>query len=209
HPPMRSFLAVPISHQGQIYGRVYLCDKTTGEPFTGNDEHLAVSFARSLALALSHARELAERKRAEETVQASELWLRGIFNSLDEAVLVVTPDRKLVNVNEAAERMFGFSAAELVGQSTAILHVDQEHYVEFGRQIQAAFEKGKPARFEFKAKRKNGEVFPSDHTVSLLRDDHDYGGHPSGGKGRTAGRGQHGHRLRRAEGQGIPFANIL
>ncbi|MCH7872792.1 MAG: PAS domain S-box protein [Planctomycetes bacterium] len=49
--------------------------------------------------------------------------------------------------------------------------MDHEHYVEFGRRIQEAFDRGESASLEFEAKRKNGEVFPTEHTVSLLRDD--------------------------------------
>lgn len=109
-------------------------------------------------------------------LKVSELWLDNIFNSLDEAVLVVTPDRRLVKVNKAAERMFGYSYEELEEHSTSILHVDQRHFEEFGRKIAAAFEKGKDAHFDFEAKRKNGEVFPTEHTVKLLKQ----GGSPVG-----------------------------
>ena len=34
-----------------------------------------------------------------------------------------------------------------------------------------AFEKGEAANFEFKLKRKNGEIFPTEHTISLLKND--------------------------------------
>jgi PAS domain S-box-containing protein len=99
----------------------------------------------------------------------TQLWLQSIFNSLDEAVFVVTPNRKMVNVNRAGERIFGYALEELKGFSTEILHVDHERYVEFGKRIKKAFDAGRSANFEFKAKRKGGEVFPSEHTVSLLK----------------------------------------
>ena len=99
------------------------------------------------------------------------LWQERIFNSLEEAVLVVTPDRKLVNVNDGALRMFGYSREELASLSTAVLHVGQDQYVEFGKIIQEAFNRGEPANFEFEAKRKNGEIFPTEHTVTLLKGD--------------------------------------
>ena len=116
-------------------------------------------------------REIMERKKAEEKLRESELWLRNIFNSLEEAVFIVKPDRNLENLNEAAQRMFGYSEEELANLSTEILHVDHEHYLEFWSRINEAFDKGEPAKFEFKMKRKNGERFPSEHTVSLLKDD--------------------------------------
>jgi len=117
------------------------------------------------------ARDITRRKQAEKALQESELWMRNMFNSLEEAVFVLTPERALVDVNQAAQKMFGYSKEELVDLSTEILHVDHENYLEFGRRIEGAFEEGKAARFEFEAKRKNGEIFPTEHTVALLKND--------------------------------------
>lgn len=115
--------------------------------------------------------EIGERKRAEETLKVSELWMRSMYNTLEDAVFIVTPDRVVVKVNPAAEKIFGYSLDELSEASTKILHVDEDHYLEFGRRINEAFGKGQPANFEFQARRRNGEIFPTEHTVSLLRSD--------------------------------------
>jgi len=120
---------------------------------------------------LGVARDITRRKRAEKALQESELWMRNMFNSLEEAVFVVTPNRILVDINQSAQKMFGYTKSELADLSTEILHVDHEHYVDFGRRIKEAFDKEKTARFEFEAKRKNGEIFPTEHTVSLLKND--------------------------------------
>jgi PAS domain S-box-containing protein len=117
------------------------------------------------------ARDITRRKQAERTVQESELWMRNMFNSLNEAVFVVTPDRALANMNQAAERMFGYARDELVDLSAEVLHVDHQHFMEFGRRIKEAFDKEEPASFEFEVKRKNGEIFPSEHTISPLKND--------------------------------------
>ena len=66
HPSMKSLLAVPISRLGRVYGRIYLCDKIDGEPFTNDDELLALSFSHSLSLVLDNAREMEEIKSAQE-----------------------------------------------------------------------------------------------------------------------------------------------
>lgn len=60
HPHMTSLLAVPISHLGRVYGRIYLSDKTDGAPFSAEDELLTRSFANSLSLVLDNARRLEE-----------------------------------------------------------------------------------------------------------------------------------------------------
>ena len=66
HPSMKSLLAVPISRLGHVYGRIYLCDKVDGEPFSSDDELLALSFSHSLSLVLDNAREMTEIKSAQE-----------------------------------------------------------------------------------------------------------------------------------------------
>ncbi|MDO8705524.1 MAG: EAL domain-containing protein [Sulfuricaulis sp.] len=65
HPPMKNLLAVPISQEGQVYGRVYLCDKTDHTPFADEDEKIAAHFADALALTLAYHRARAERNQAE------------------------------------------------------------------------------------------------------------------------------------------------
>ena len=117
------------------------------------------------------AREVTGLKQVEQSLQESELWMKSIFNSLEEAVFVVTPDRKMVNVNDAAQRMFGYSLDDFKNRSTELVHVDHEHYVEFGKRIKEAFDMDKAANFKFECKRKNGEIFPTEHTVSLLKND--------------------------------------
>jgi PAS domain S-box-containing protein len=103
-------------------------------------------------------------------LQCSLQLLDCIFNSLEDAVFVVSPDRHLLKVNQAALAIYGYSAAELTDGSTALLHVDEQHFREFGRRIETAFQEDRVARFEFPGRRKNGAIFPTEHTVSLLKD---------------------------------------
>jgi diguanylate cyclase (GGDEF)-like protein len=68
HPPMKSLLAVPISHAGRVYGRIYLSDKHRGEAFTAEDEMLAKGFAHSLSLILDNAYEMEEITKAHQSL---------------------------------------------------------------------------------------------------------------------------------------------
>ncbi|MCF8043034.1 MAG: PAS domain S-box protein [Desulfarculaceae bacterium] len=115
--------------------------------------------------------DITKRKMAEEALRESQLWLETVFNSQEDALFVAAPDRKIVSFNPAAIAMFGYPQHELLAQSTAMLHVDREHYEEFGQRLKSAFDRSQTAHFEFEARRKNGEVFPTEHTVSLLKND--------------------------------------
>ena len=106
-----------------------------------------------------------------EALRDSEEWFRAIFNSQMDAVLVVSPDRRILNTNIAAEHMFGYSNGEMRGQSTKMLHVDRDHYLSFGERIREALVKGESVRFEFELKRKSGEIFPAEQILSHLIND--------------------------------------
>jgi diguanylate cyclase (GGDEF)-like protein/PAS domain S-box-containing protein len=69
HPPMKSLLAVPISHDGRVYGRLYFSDKLDATPFNADDERLAVHSAGALALTLAHHRLQSERLQAENNLR--------------------------------------------------------------------------------------------------------------------------------------------
>jgi signal transduction histidine kinase len=56
HPPMRSFLGVPIRIRDQVFGNLYLTDKRDGEVFTDVDEELVVGLAAAAAVAIDNAR---------------------------------------------------------------------------------------------------------------------------------------------------------
>jgi signal transduction histidine kinase len=56
HPPMRSVLGVPIRIRDQVFGNLYLTDKTSAEVFTDVDEELAVGLAAAAGVASENAR---------------------------------------------------------------------------------------------------------------------------------------------------------
>lgn len=114
--------------------------------------------------------DVTEIKAAEETLIEHERWMSSVFAALQESVVILTPERIVKDFNPATSRMFGYTKEEVVGRSASIFHVDQAHNEEFQRRILKAFEKDEFAEFEFELKRKNGEIFPSHHTLSLLRD---------------------------------------
>jgi two-component system, NarL family, sensor histidine kinase DevS len=56
HPPMRSFLGVPILVRGVAYGNLYLTEKQDGADFTDEDEELLTLLAGQAAVAIENAR---------------------------------------------------------------------------------------------------------------------------------------------------------
>jgi signal transduction histidine kinase len=84
HPPMNSFLGVPILIRGEAWGNLYLTEKQGG-PFDERDEEAAVILADWAAIAISNARlyETSERRREE-----AEKAIRGLEATRDVAVAI-------------------------------------------------------------------------------------------------------------------------
>jgi signal transduction histidine kinase len=56
HPPMRTFLGVPVVVRGEVFGNLYLAEKRGGSGFTASDEELVVALAAAAAVAVENAR---------------------------------------------------------------------------------------------------------------------------------------------------------
>jgi signal transduction histidine kinase len=56
HPPMRSFLGVPVMVRDEVFGNLYLCDKRSQEVFSDVDEELVVALAAAAGVAIDNAR---------------------------------------------------------------------------------------------------------------------------------------------------------
>jgi len=69
HPPMRSFLGVPIFGRGGVFGSLYLTEKIDGEEFTEDDEDLAILLAAKTAAAVENAHHHEESARLLAEVQ--------------------------------------------------------------------------------------------------------------------------------------------
>jgi len=69
HPPMHSFLGVPIVGKRGVFGNLYLTEKLTGASFTEEDEHVAILLAANTSAAVENARLHEESARLLEEVQ--------------------------------------------------------------------------------------------------------------------------------------------
>ena len=48
HPPMRSFLGVPVRIRGRGFGNLYLTEKIGGSDFTDEDENVAIAYGMGI-----------------------------------------------------------------------------------------------------------------------------------------------------------------
>lgn len=78
HPPMRTFLGVPLMIRGAPWGNLYLADKQRAPEFSAQDEEAVVVLAQWAGVAIDNARlyEISERRRQR---------LEGVVSSLEAA----------------------------------------------------------------------------------------------------------------------------
>ncbi len=81
-----------------------------------------------------------------------------IFNNAAIGILIVDENRYIRRVNSMMCRIFGYSEDELLGKSAEILHIDHEHYLEFGRTMFQRAQKEDIVDLIYPAKRKNGDI---------------------------------------------------
>lgn len=74
HPPMESFLGIPVEYKGEILGHLYLTEKRGQREFTDEDELLGVGLAALAATAMKNATwSAAEQRRIAELEQIDRL----------------------------------------------------------------------------------------------------------------------------------------
>ncbi|MGW4921021.1 GAF domain-containing sensor histidine kinase [Streptomyces parvulus] len=124
HPPMRSFLGVPIRVQGEIFGNLYLTDKHAGEPFDGHDLAMVRVLATEAGIAIGNA-------RLYEAAQQRERWIDGSVAVTTALLSGGDTDDALQAVAEQARRLSGAAAGIVLlpadGGGLEIVAVAAEH----------------------------------------------------------------------------------
>ena len=71
HPPMRTFLGVPVKIRDEIFGNLYLTEKANGQPFSEDDEILAQALAAAAGIAIANARLYAQSRARQAWIEAA------------------------------------------------------------------------------------------------------------------------------------------
>jgi len=111
-------------------------------------------------------REIADRKRAEEALQAAKEYAENLIESSLDMIISTNENRHIVEFNRAAEEVFGYTKAEIVGKPVEILYADPGEGVKIRSDL---ITRGRFAG-EIRNKRKDGEVFYAYLSASVVCD---------------------------------------
>ncbi|OBF81350.1 histidine kinase [Mycobacterium sp. 852002-51163_SCH5372311] len=132
HPPMRTFLGVPVRVRDESLGTLYLTDKTTGQPFSDDDEVLVQALASAAGIAIANARLYEKAKARQSWIEATRDIATELLSGTEpatvfrlvaeEAMKLTRADAALVAVPDEAAPAVG--VGELLVIETAGLATD-------------------------------------------------------------------------------------
>jgi len=107
HPPMETFLGVPVRIRGTVFGNLYLTEKADGADFTEQDETLVGALASAAGFVIENARAYAQSERRR-------LWLEASAQIVEALQPPVRVQDALREITIGARRASGAVAVALV-----------------------------------------------------------------------------------------------
>jgi PAS domain S-box-containing protein len=121
---------------------------------------------------IAQVEDITERKRAERALRASEAKFSGLVSIAPDAIVSVDEEQRLVIFNRSAERIFGWTAAEVLGKKLDVLIPERlraqhrQHFETFAASAEdTRFLHERPGIFGL---RKDGTEFPGEAAISKL-----------------------------------------
>jgi PAS domain S-box-containing protein len=115
--------------------------------------------------------DITDRKQAEQALKDREQRLQAILHTAADAIITIDRNGIIQSVNQAAERMFGYTNPEMVGQNVSRLMPSpyrEAHGGYVARYLQTGERHVIGISREVLARRKDGSVFPTELSVSEI-----------------------------------------
>jgi PAS domain S-box-containing protein len=110
-------------------------------------------------------------KEKETSYKTKQLLKNTIKATLNAMFFIDAKTEKIIDCSPSASEMFGFRRDEMIGNRVDLLHVDVPHQEAFRAQLQVGVaQNGFLFLPGFELKRKNGVIFPTEHSVFPIRD---------------------------------------
>ena len=118
-------------------------------------------------------RDITASKRAERAEHDRHRELEQVFEAMPEALIYADTQRRILRVNTAFVKMFGYAPEEVIGKTTEVIYARHEDFLEQGRVRFNPEARDVSAPYEIEYRRKNGEIFPVEMVAAIIRDAED------------------------------------
>ena len=127
HPPMTSFLGVPVKIRNRVYGNLYLTEKRGATEFTAEDEQAVITLATQAAVAIENARLYDEARSHQRRLEAIGEVMQAILSGreLDEALALVAGHARNLVAAALATIAMPSGAEELTLRVAEGAHADE------------------------------------------------------------------------------------
>ena len=115
HPPVETFLAVPITSTAHVYGWICLVGNE-GRPFTKEDEDLVGALAGQVGRFYELEHEIVERRQAESAARQERDRAQRYLDTAEVILLKLDLEGRITLVNRYACSILGWTADELLGR---------------------------------------------------------------------------------------------
>ncbi|WP_026401535.1 GAF domain-containing sensor histidine kinase [Actinomadura rifamycini] len=122
HPPMHSFLGVPIRVRDEVFGNLYLTEKAGGGAFEDEDEVVVTALATAAGVAIENARLYEETRRRERWLEASTEISTALLSGTDPHEVTALVARRAGEIAGA-----GLAAVALAAEDGRSLLVEAAH----------------------------------------------------------------------------------
>ena len=191
-------LVVPILSLNQLKGLLIAHQCSSPRQWQDKEIELLQQLANQLGVALSQAQlldsleemveertnelttinqrlqqEIKERQQTEMALRENQQMLAGILDNADEAIISINEEQKIQLFNYGAEKIFGYSTDEVIGEGIDILipkvfrEIHRQHINNFGNSLELARTMSERHNSVY-GLRKNGEEFPAEASISKL-----------------------------------------
>ena len=168
HPPLKAFLGLPFYYGDSMTGMIGIANRANGydekliaflKPFLSSCSNILVAYKNEQL-----------REQAEEFLRESESKLSAITSTATDAIIMIDNNGRVSYWNPAAEKMFGYSREEILGQDIGQIIVplrDRElHKNGFDKFVKTGDGPLIGKTREISAMRKDGSEFPVELSVS-------------------------------------------
>ena len=111
--------------------------------------------------------DITERKRTEVALRLAD----SVFEHTSEGIMVTDADNRILRVNEAFTRISGYTEGDALGKKPQELLSSERHPSEFYDQLWTSLNETGFWQGEIWDRRKNNEIYPSRHYISVVRDE--------------------------------------